>query len=365
MSNEVNLSRRLFLKRSVNAALYGSVLFSLPGFTASLLENEKALSDFLFERMQGYRNGMQSKNGIMTFGHNYGRIYIPSYRMFNAPDPESPFGMSTHNRYQYSGLDPINQEDPTGHSSYSLLAIVGITLGIITIGLGAIAVMSSLSAIAGIISTAAVGTNALVIVSTVLSATAALSAIASGALAVASGFTSKENPGLSERLGDAALGLGVISTVFSITGLAIKMSKFGDKLAAIPIKFARNRTLHTAPDAIQRTGVGTAVRVSQSSIASEASGHATGSGPSFGDALHSVKRFHPSFAAQPVNTVSTSLSTSTLRPAAATRMFTPCAKATSSRYWDLARAYGAARSTYSISTKVIMKHVDFSFLSRW
>ncbi|WP_283105574.1 RHS repeat-associated core domain-containing protein, partial [Pseudomonas moorei] len=51
--------------------------------------------------------------GCYILGNGY-RLYSPTLQAFYSPDAVSPFGAGGVNRYQYCGLDPVNNTDPIG-----------------------------------------------------------------------------------------------------------------------------------------------------------------------------------------------------------------------------------------------------------
>lgn len=71
--------------------------------------------------------------GTTHLGNGY-RAYNPALMRFNAPDSSSPFGAGGINCYAYCEGDPVNNIDPSGHSSQK--AAIGISLGIFSIVLG-------------------------------------------------------------------------------------------------------------------------------------------------------------------------------------------------------------------------------------
>lgn len=92
-------------------------------------------------------NSFSSYNPIRYRGYYYdrettlyylnARYYDPAWRRFISPDdtvyldPDTPSGL---NLYAYCNNDPVNYADPSGHSLFSALLIIGITTVLGTIG---------------------------------------------------------------------------------------------------------------------------------------------------------------------------------------------------------------------------------------
>lgn len=61
--------------------------------------------------------------GHYLLGNGY-RAFNPVLMRFNSPDNLSPFGDGGLNPYTYCMGDPVNQNDPTGHSIFSMLNLL-------------------------------------------------------------------------------------------------------------------------------------------------------------------------------------------------------------------------------------------------
>lgn len=60
--------------------------------------------------------------GFYLLGCGY-RAYNPVLRVFQSPDSWSPFGTGGLNAYAYCGLDPVNNEDRTGHATKKVTSL--------------------------------------------------------------------------------------------------------------------------------------------------------------------------------------------------------------------------------------------------
>ena len=93
------------------------------------------MGDELEQRAAEYLSSVLGFNGERIdpvlggyhLGNGY-RLYSPSLRRFTSPDSMSPFGAGGINPYAYCEGDPINNTDPTGHSIFGTLFMVGMAL---------------------------------------------------------------------------------------------------------------------------------------------------------------------------------------------------------------------------------------------
>lgn len=131
-------------------------------------------------------------SGTYLLGNGY-RAFHPLLMRFSSPDSLSPFGAGGLNPYAYCQGDPINRTDPTGHLSTS--AILGITFGVVGIGLTLLTGGLALPAVWSVAATVEFGVTVLGVASDVTS-------IVSGALETAS-------PNASSILGWVSLGTGL------------------------------------------------------------------------------------------------------------------------------------------------------------
>ena len=93
------------------------------------------MEDELEQRAADYLSSVLGFNGERIdpvlggyhLGNGY-RLYSPGLRRFTSPDSMSPFGQGGINPYAYCEGDPINNTDPTGHSIFGTLFMVGMVL---------------------------------------------------------------------------------------------------------------------------------------------------------------------------------------------------------------------------------------------
>ena len=142
-------------------------------------------------------------------GNGY-RAYNPTTMQFTAPDDMSPFGHGGINPYMYVSCDPINNTDPTGHFHINLGGWLGIGIGGVGgVGLGAISIATAFY-------------------------TAGLSAIAIPVIGLALGVVSvgldigaqnTNNKTISNILEVFSIGLGITSAFVDIYGAAKPVSE--------------------------------------------------------------------------------------------------------------------------------------------
>lgn len=142
--------------------------------------------------------------GCYHLGNGY-RQYNPQLGCFTTPDSLSPFGAGGIHTYAYCDNDPVNRTDPSGHFSLDVKSWIGIGLGVIGVLAGASEIVATLGA-----------ATPFAAVQIASMATAGM-AIASGGLAVASGFSSgfTGDSELTEELSVASLIAGVFSVGFA------------------------------------------------------------------------------------------------------------------------------------------------------
>nr|WP_283105573.1 RHS repeat-associated core domain-containing protein [Pseudomonas moorei] len=73
---------------------------------------------------------MDRTTGCYILGNGY-RLYSPTLQAFYSPDAVSPFGAGGVNRYQYCGLDPVNNTDPIGSNEFKRWALPWLKKGLI------------------------------------------------------------------------------------------------------------------------------------------------------------------------------------------------------------------------------------------
>ncbi|MCG9685240.1 hypothetical protein L1D31_22245 [Vibrio sp. Isolate23] len=202
----INYSRRVFLKNSINIAIATGVLSVVHPSISYAMSKSGYKPLFTFNN-PGYCGYMYFE-GLNKYLVGPGRVYSSKIAQFISTDRLAPFGEAGVNRYAYS--DPINSLDATGYLSWQ--AWLGIALGIATIISGGI----GLAAVAGTIYSGGI-TGALLIAKVSLATVSGITGITSGTLAIASGIISETHPTLSGDLGLAATVFGVTATA---TGLA-------------------------------------------------------------------------------------------------------------------------------------------------
>lgn len=127
--------------------------------------------------------------GTSHLGNGY-RAYNPVLMRFHCPDSLSPFGAGGLNPYAYCGSDPVNHADPSGHVNWW------------SVGFGIFGIVAG--TVAAILLAPVTGGASLVLLAVVTA-----SAVASGALDIASGVLEDSHPELSKKLGTAALVVGI------------------------------------------------------------------------------------------------------------------------------------------------------------
>ncbi len=137
--------------------------------------------------------------GTTHLGNGY-RAYNPVLMRFHCPDSWSPFGKGGFNPYAYCGGDPVNHADPSGHVNWWSVGF-GV-FGIVAAGITAVL----LAPVTGGASLA-------------LLAVVTASAVASGALDIASGVLEDSHPELSRKLGTAALVVGIPALIDGVARL--------------------------------------------------------------------------------------------------------------------------------------------------
>ncbi|AVY93048.1 MULTISPECIES: RHS repeat-associated core domain-containing protein [Microvirgula] len=181
----------------------------MPGETSSLPENLPAVPgsgprpaigmhgeriDWLNPRSQLYHLG------------DGARSYDPMLQCFLNKDPYCPFSGGGINPYAFCRGDPVNRSDHSGYMSVSAgfglgMGILGILLGILTLGLATLAAMTVLGSL--------------------LLATSTVLGLASSATGIASAVLEDRDPELARTLGWISLGLGMASAVTGMIGPAL------------------------------------------------------------------------------------------------------------------------------------------------
>ncbi|VVO55089.1 hypothetical protein PS870_00494 [Pseudomonas fluorescens] len=90
-------------------------------------ELEQLATDYLSSVLGFNGERIDPVLGGYHLGNGY-RLYSPSLRRFTSPDSMSPFGKGGINPYAYCEGDPINNTDPTGHSIFGTLFMIGMAL---------------------------------------------------------------------------------------------------------------------------------------------------------------------------------------------------------------------------------------------
>lgn len=134
--------------------------------------------------------------GTTHLGNGY-RAYNPTLMRFHCPDSLSPFGAGGLNPYTYCGGDPVNHADPSGHVNWW------------SVGFGIFGIVAG--TVAAVLLAPVTGGASLVLLAVVTA-----SAVASGALDIASGVLEDSHPELSQKLGTAALVVGIPAMIDGI-----------------------------------------------------------------------------------------------------------------------------------------------------
>lgn len=175
-------------------------------------------------------NGEPIDDGTATYSLGNGvRVYNPARQLFDTPDMLSPFGAGGSHRYRYCHNDPVNYSDPSAFAEVSnpyavvthspaiedpvveatVLAVIGVALAPFTGG-----------------------------ASTGWTATAVGLAVVSGSFGIASAAVAKNDPDLSEVLGWAALGTGLLEV-----GLNARLALNGSKAIARSTTSTKNHLI--------------------------------------------------------------------------------------------------------------------------
>jgi RHS repeat-associated protein len=140
---------------------------------------------------------------VSGYYHLGERQYSPTLMRFTTPDSWSPFDAGGINCYAY--LDPVNCPDPSGHISFwgwlgiAAAVVLGIVLGVVTMGAGIAAISAfGFSIAAGMM----VAGGALI--------------AASGAVAIAAEIVRDNDPSTAKTLDWVSYGLGVAGSVLAI-----------------------------------------------------------------------------------------------------------------------------------------------------
>ncbi|WP_257458081.1 RHS repeat-associated core domain-containing protein [Archangium lipolyticum] len=169
--------------------------------------------------------GVDPVTGWYFLGNGY-RVYNPTLMRFHSPDGWSPFGKGGLNPYLYCGSDPVNHADPTGHLSTSAwvgigLGVLGVFVGVVSLGLGA-GISAGMISGAGIIGGLA-ATNTLAVISAGVGVASSATGIAAAAL--------EENEQTSAILGWVSAGLGIVSGVAGLYEVAKSAMSVGARAA--------------------------------------------------------------------------------------------------------------------------------------
>ncbi|MFM5870725.1 RHS repeat-associated core domain-containing protein [Aeromonas veronii] len=220
----LNLSRRAFIIKSSYLAVASSLCLLPRELLAENWLSREGAEYLRSSHMNGNQLAIVKSvprfNGevldpvmdIYHLGRGY-RAYLPILMRFNSPDKSSPFGEGGLNPYIYTCGNPVNFFDPTGHSPFATwsfwggvaLSVVGIVLGIVTLGSGVAAAAGLISAGVSISVSAAIGAG-LTIISGITGTT-------SGALRLSSI--------IADEYGEHALAqkLNIASMIFGVTAL--------------------------------------------------------------------------------------------------------------------------------------------------
>ncbi|QWT21838.1 RHS repeat-associated core domain-containing protein [Bacillus sp. NP157] len=185
-----------------------------------------------------------------------GRLYGPALHRFVSPDTLSPFDRGGFNRYAYSGGDPVNRIDPSGHAWWEWL-VAGI--GLVAVVAGTVATGGAL---AGVVGAAAAGslTASTSTVSMAAMTAAALVNVVSVAAEIGSAVSlATQDAKAGAILGWIALGTGVASVGLagiSRAGLSASggASRYRSPVEP-PVRFARRRQLIQQESPVDRNAV--------------------------------------------------------------------------------------------------------------
>lgn len=157
--------------------------------------------------------------GTSHLGNGY-RAYNPVLMRFHCPDSESPFGAGGVNPYAYCGGDPVNHADPGGHINWW------------SVGFGIFGIVAGTAA--AVLLAPVTGGASLALLAVVTA-----SAVASGALDIASGVLEDSHPELSQKLGTAALVVGIPAMIDGVALLSAGMLRSGYQLVREAPKLLR------------------------------------------------------------------------------------------------------------------------------
>lgn len=131
------------------------------------------------------------------------RQYSPTLMRFTTPDSWSPFGDGGINCYAY--LDPVNCPDPDGHISswgwfgIAAAVVLGIVVGVLTMGAGLAAIYATGMTIAAGMMVAG-----------------GASLIAAGAVGIAAEIVRDNDPATAKTLDWVAFGVGIVGTILTL-----------------------------------------------------------------------------------------------------------------------------------------------------
>jgi RHS repeat-associated protein len=185
--------------------------------------NGRTLADLQLPAFKGER--LDASVNLYHLGNGQ-RAYDPQLMVFLSPDPLSPFGKGGFNSYAYCAGDPVNRSDPSGlFPSWLKWALTGVALAlsVVTLGLAALSIATSLTINAGILAgTAAAGakfTTSIVMASKIALATSAGFGTVSGTLSMAGMTIEAIDKGVGWDRSSSVNGLGWASFAFAVLGL--------------------------------------------------------------------------------------------------------------------------------------------------
>lgn len=152
--------------------------------------------------MHGERIDWISARSQLYHLGNGARSYDPMIQGFLSKDPYSPFSVGGINPYAFCGGDPVNRSDPSGYSSTAIITgvtvgVLGLLLGLITLGISAFIGMAALGAL--------------------FAATSGVLGLASSAIGIAASVHAENGDAeLARTLGWVSTGLGIAAMLIGV-----------------------------------------------------------------------------------------------------------------------------------------------------